>query len=77
MLSGNYYKREEPLFAVDLAKKDAKHALALTRATGTKLRAVEIEAAHLADVKEHMGARGDLTSIYGAVRKETGLKFEN
>src|SRR6266571_5274714 len=27
MLAGDYYKREEPLFGVDLARKDAGHAL--------------------------------------------------
>jgi hypothetical protein len=27
MMSGDYYKRDEPLFAVDLARKDAGHAI--------------------------------------------------
>lgn len=77
MLSGDYYKRAEPLFAADLARKDARHALALAKATGTKLKAVEVEDAHLGLVIERIGARGDLTSIYGVVRQEAGLKFEN
>ncbi|KAH8809194.1 NAD binding domain of 6-phosphogluconate dehydrogenase-domain-containing protein [Xylogone sp. PMI_703] len=77
MLSGDYYKREQPLFAVDLARKDARHAMTLAKETGTRLRAVEVEEAHLTQVKAHMGARGDLTSIYGAVRIEAGLNFEN
>jgi 3-hydroxyisobutyrate dehydrogenase-like beta-hydroxyacid dehydrogenase len=77
MLSGDYHKREEPLFAVDLARKDARHATDLAKAAGTQLKAVEVADAHLAQVKEHMGARGDIASIYGAVRKEGGLKFEN
>jgi 3-hydroxyisobutyrate dehydrogenase-like beta-hydroxyacid dehydrogenase len=75
--SGDYYKRDEPLFAVDLARKDAKHALDLAASAGAKMRAVEVADAHLADVKEHMGTRGDIASIYGAVRQESGLKFEN
>ncbi len=39
--------------------------------------AVEVADAHLAAVKEHMGDKGDIAGIYGAVRKESGLKFEN
>ena len=77
MLSGEYHKREEPLFAVDLARKDARHALALAEASGTHLKGLEVADAHLVQVKEHMGGRGDSASIYGAVRKEAGLKFEN
>lgn len=77
MMSGDYYKREEPLFAVDLARKDAGHAMALAKAAGSRLKDVEVADGHLADVKEHMGERGDISSIYGAVRKEGGLKFEN
>jgi hypothetical protein len=28
-------------------------------------------------VQEHMGSKGDIAGVYGAVRKEAGLKFEN
>jgi 3-hydroxyisobutyrate dehydrogenase-like beta-hydroxyacid dehydrogenase len=77
MLSGDYYKREEPLFAVDLARKDARHAMDLAKAAGTRLKDVEVADAHLAQVKEHRGEKGDIASIYGAVRQEAGLKFEN
>ena len=77
MISGDYHKREEPLFAVDLARKDAKHAMALAKTTGARLKDVEVADSHLAVVKEHMGERGDIASIYGAVRKEGGLDFEN
>jgi len=38
---------------------------------------VELADERLVGVKEHMGARGDIAGIYGAVRKESGLKFEN
>lgn len=77
MLSGDYHKREEPLFAVDLARKDARHAKAIAAAAGVRLYNVETADAHLAAVKEHCGASGDIAGIYGAVRKEFGLKFEN
>jgi len=77
MLSGDYHKRDEPLFAVDLARKDAKHAMALAKASGTRLKDVEVAGAHLEIVKKHRGEAGDIASIYGAVRQEAGLKFEN
>ncbi|KAG9231209.1 NAD binding domain of 6-phosphogluconate dehydrogenase-domain-containing protein [Amylocarpus encephaloides] len=77
MTSGDYYKREEPLFAVDLARKDARHAMALAKASGTHLKDVEFADAHLEQVKKHRGEAGDIASIYGAVRQEAGLKFEN
>jgi len=77
MLSGDYHKRKEPLFAVDLARKDARHAIALAKAAGTRLKDVEVADAHLEMVKKHRGEAGDIASIYGAVRQEAGLKFEN
>lgn len=77
MMSGDYHKREEPLFAVDLARKDARHALALAKEHGTKMKDVEVADAHLAQVKECKGKAGDIAGIYGAVRQEAGLKYEN
>ncbi|PMD47440.1 hypothetical protein L207DRAFT_506449 [Hyaloscypha variabilis F] len=77
MLSGDYHKRDKPLFAVDLARKDARHAMSLAKASGTRLKDVEIGDAHLEMVKKHKGEAGDIAGIYGAVRQEAGLKFEN
>lgn len=77
MTEGDYYKRDEPLFQVDLAIKDATHALSLASASGAKMRAAEVARQHLLEVKDHAGKRGDLAGIYGAVRKESGLKYEN
>ncbi|KAK4696868.1 hypothetical protein P7C71_g1113, partial [Lecanoromycetidae sp. Uapishka_2] len=77
LMGGDYYKRDEPLFGVDLARKDAKHALNLAAAAGTKMKDVEVADAHLAAVQKHMGSKGDIAGIYGAVRQEAGLQFEN
>jgi hypothetical protein len=41
------------------------------------LKDVEIADAHLEMVKKHKGKAGDIAAIYGAVRQEAGLKFEN
>ena len=67
----------QPLFAVDLARKDARHALDLAKAASTKMKDVEVADSHLAAVQKHMGSKGDIAGIYGAVRQEAGLKFEN
>jgi 3-hydroxyisobutyrate dehydrogenase-like beta-hydroxyacid dehydrogenase len=67
----------KPLFAVDLARKDAGHALRVATASGVKMKAVEVADGHLADVQKHSGSKGDISGIYGAVRQEAGLKFEN
>ncbi|KAK3209011.1 hypothetical protein GRF29_69g471371 [Pseudopithomyces chartarum] len=77
MLAGDYYKRDEPLFHVDLARKDARHAMDIAEKAGASVPALKVADAHLKQVKEHLGDKGDIPSIYGAVRKESGLKFEN
>ncbi|KPI44145.1 putative oxido YfjR [Cyphellophora attinorum] len=77
MLSGDYYQREEPLFAVDLARKDARHAQAIAKEAGMTMKNVQLADSLLVAVKEHMGARGDIAGMYGAKRKESGLPFEN
>jgi len=68
---------KQPAFAVDLALKDVNHALELGERSETKLPSVEVAKNHLLSVKEHEGPTGDIAGIYGASRKESGLKFEN
>jgi 3-hydroxyisobutyrate dehydrogenase-like beta-hydroxyacid dehydrogenase len=77
MLSGDYYKRDEPLFAVDLARKDARHAQAIANKNGVTMNNVQIADTLLQSVKEHMGEKGDIAGMYGAKRKASGLPFEN
>jgi 3-hydroxyisobutyrate dehydrogenase-like beta-hydroxyacid dehydrogenase len=60
MRLGDYYKREEPLFAADLAMKDARHAQASVNKAGVHMKNVEGANKYLKVVKEHMGARGDI-----------------
>jgi len=71
----NDHVREEPLFQVDLALKDAQHALHLASTNGAKMKSVEVARDHLKDVKSQRGDKGDLAGIYGAVRMESGLSF--
>ena len=67
----------QPLFQVDLARKDAGHMLEIAENSGAKMKAIEVANQHLKEVKDHSGTKGDLAGIYGAVRKESGLRFEN
>ncbi|KAL2175683.1 NAD binding domain of 6-phosphogluconate dehydrogenase-domain-containing protein [Thermothelomyces heterothallicus CBS 202.75] len=75
--SGAYHRMPYPLFPVDLARKDARHAFSLAEACGVRMRNLEVADAHLAAVKEHDGEKGDIAGIYGALRAESGLKYEN
>lgn len=79
MLAGDYYQREEPLFHVDLARKDARHAMALADSSGAKesMKMLALAQGRLDEVKNELGDRGDIPSIYGVVRKESGLEFKN
>lgn len=76
MLSGDYWRREEPLFHADLARKDAGHVLRIARDSGARMPNVENADRHLEAVQKHTD-KGDIAGIYGAVRQDAGLKFEN
>lgn len=75
--SGDYYKREEPAFMARLAKKDFGHAKSLAEKAGVQTKGLDAAGKHLQDVIDHAGDKGDIAGIYGAVRKESGLQFEN
>lgn len=77
MTGGDYYKRDEPLFAVDLARKDLGHAADVAGRAGVRLRSVEVTDEYLKQVKAEKGEKGDLAGVYGAIRKESGLPYEN
>ncbi|KAF3482846.1 6-phosphogluconate dehydrogenase family protein [Arthroderma uncinatum] len=77
MISGDYHQRKEPLFAVDLARKDARHAMEMAKAVDARMKGVERVDEMLQAVKSHSGEKGDLTCIYGVAREAAGMKFEN
>ncbi|PKY01430.1 oxidoreductase [Aspergillus campestris IBT 28561] len=76
MAGGDYYQREEPLFAVDLARKDLRHAASLGQDAGMRMRSVEVTDGYLKEVKAERGEKGDIAGVYGAIRKESGLPYE-
>ena len=75
--SGDYYKRDEPLFAAKLARKDAKHAQDIAQSAGVTMKNMELADSYLSKVVEEKGDRGDIAGIYGAKRMEAGLPFDN
>jgi 3-hydroxyisobutyrate dehydrogenase-like beta-hydroxyacid dehydrogenase len=77
MRSGDYYQRNEPLFSVNLALKDAGHALDLANKAGVQMRNVMLADEYLTKVLEQMDEKGDIADIYGAKRLEAGLSFGN
>ena len=74
---GDYYLREEPAFQAKLAKKDYSHAKSLADAAGCQMKGLDVAGRHLDDVVAYAGDKGDIAGIYGAVRREAGLGFEN
>jgi 3-hydroxyisobutyrate dehydrogenase-like beta-hydroxyacid dehydrogenase len=77
MLAGDYYQREEPLFHIDLARKDARHARSLADSSGASAKMLGLAQERLDKVKERLGDKGDIPSVYGVVREESGLEFKN
>lgn len=79
MLQGDYYQREEPLFHIDLARKDARHAMSLAESSGAQegMKMLKLAQGRLDKVKEELGDKGDIPSVYGVVRQEAGLEFKN
>lgn len=75
--TGDYYNRDYPAFAAKLAKKDYNHAKSLANSAGVEIKAVDVAGRHLQEVIDHAGDKGDIAGVYGVVRKEAGLQFEN
>lgn len=75
--SGDYYTREYPAFTAKLARKDYRHAKALADSAGVQMKGLDVAGRHLQDVVDYADDKGDIAGIYGAVRRESGLEFEN
>lgn len=79
MISGEYapVPPARPGFQIDLARKDCRHAINLARDCGARLEVVEVMDRHLKTAKEIGGENMDISTTYGTLRKEAGLKFSD
>lgn len=93
MLDGDYYQEpvrtqksdvdsvkltyKQPMVEVSKARKLTAHVLELAKSTGTSVKAYEAAVEHLKVVEDHAGGNADINGIYGAVRLESGLPYEN
>lgn len=71
------YGPSQAIVGVDKARAVASHVLELARASKTSLKSYEVAVEHLATAESHAGPKSNIVSIYGAVRLESGLPFEN
>lgn len=63
-------------FDVQLAIKDAKHALNCAKSAGTRLEVSEVALKHMEEAQSAVGERPlDSSAMYGTIRTEAGLDF--
>ena len=67
----------QPIVNIKMARGVASHVLDLAEKSGTELAAYKVGSKHLEAVETCVGENGDISGIYGAVRMESELKFEN
>jgi 3-hydroxyisobutyrate dehydrogenase-like beta-hydroxyacid dehydrogenase len=78
LTSGGYAPApdEKAGFGVELAMKDARHALNCAKAAGTKLQVSEVALGNMEKARELQAERPlDSSSMYGTIRHEAGLDF--
>jgi hypothetical protein len=60
-----------------MVKEITDHVLDLAKESGVELNVYKIGCKHLEEVEKYVGSNGDISGIYGALRMENGLTFEN
>lgn len=62
---------------VSKARHLTAHIMDLAKSTGASVNGYEVAVEHLKVVEDHAGPTADINGIYGAVRLESGLPYEN
>lgn len=75
--TGDYYQHDPPIFSVDLARKDARHAQSIAHEAGVTMKNIELVDSYLGVEQDLRGSSGELAGIYGAKRLEVGLAYKN
>ena len=65
------------MIEVQKARHLTAQVLELAKASNVSLKSYEVALNHLADVEKNVGPKEDISSIYGAVRMESGMDFYN
>ena len=60
-----------------MARHLAGQVLDMADKAGARIKSYEVASKHMEMVEEHLGPKGDISGIYGAVRQESGLPYEN
>jgi len=76
MCTGAYYQKE-PMVEVAKALKLGSKVLELANSMAVPLKGYQVGIEHMAVAQAQGGTDCDITSIYGAVRLESGLSFQN
>lgn len=62
---------------ISKARHLTSQVLDLARVSGATLKSYQVAIEHLAVAESNAGPTGDITGIYGAVRMESQLPYEN
>ncbi|KND89096.1 putative oxidoreductase GLYR1 [Tolypocladium ophioglossoides CBS 100239] len=75
--SGAYHKVENPQIPISMAVKENAHLNDLAQKNGVKLRTLDTVTHHTDRVNKNRGPNASLMAIFGNIREESGLPFEN
>ena len=67
----------KPLVSLDLIQHLADVTMDMAKESRTSLKTYETAVEHMKTVKSHAGPQGDIAGLYGVVRMESGLQYEN
>ncbi|GJN78263.1 hypothetical protein PLIIFM63780_001756 [Purpureocillium lilacinum] len=75
--SGSYHSEKKPMIPISMAVKENNHLNDLAQRNGVKLKTLETVTHHTNSVTAKRGADANLLAIYGSIREDSGLPFEN
>ncbi|OAQ90500.1 6-phosphogluconate dehydrogenase family protein [Purpureocillium lilacinum] len=75
--SGSYHSEKKPMIPISMAVKENNHLNDLAQKNGVKLKTLETVTHHTNSVTAKRGPDANLLAIYGSIREDSGLPFEN
>ncbi|UNI16485.1 hypothetical protein JDV02_002916 [Purpureocillium takamizusanense] len=75
--SGSYHREKKALIPISMATKENGHLNDLAQRHGVKLKTLDTVTHHTDSVTAKRGPDANLLAIYGSIREESGLPFEN